>query len=233
MPLRHIHRFRGGTAALWEICEEDSFFENQLLLSEEEQAVYKTLPSGKRPRERKRRTQWLAARHLLQLLDGSEPRRSLSYRPSGQPFFTHGKEYCSLSHSGKYAAVAVASVPVGIDIQKTEDRILRLSAKFIEAEERLSWEGHPRQKEIFTLYWTAKEALFKAAGLQGVDFKRDLRIHLPHFQDGGQALAEIYHPLRQSDQTEPNYQLHSTWNLRYRLFADCVYSIATPQNIKH
>lgn len=233
MPLRHIHRFRGGSAALWEICEENSFFEKQLLLSEEEQATYRSLPFGKRPPERKRRTQWLAARHLLQLLDGSEPRRSLLHRPSGQPFFAHGKGHCSLSHSGKYAAAATASMPVGIDIQKTEDRILRLSAKFITPEERLRWEGHPRQREIFTLYWTAKEALFKAAGLQGVDFKRDLRIRLPEFRDGGQLLAEIYRPARQNLQDKATYQLHSTWNLRYRLFEDCVYSIATPQNLKY
>ncbi len=220
MPLRYLHRFRGGCMAVWEICEEDSFFEERLVLSPEEKEEWLTIGFGKR------KTHWLAARHVLQLLDGSQPRRSLLRAPSGRPLFVDGKGFCSLSHSGRYAAAATASMPVGIDIQKLEERILRLSAKFMTEQERQRWEGHPQQQEIFTLYWAAKEALFKAAALQKVNFKQQLRIHLPDFREEGRLFAEIYRPREEGTASETSYALHSGWELRYRLLKNYIYSIA-------
>ncbi len=213
MPLRYTHRLKKGEAALWELTEPEDFFLNRLQLSKEEQIFLKNLPFGK---SNKRRREWLAARHLLQLLDDTNPRRSLTYLPSGQPTFAQGPGYCSLSHSGKWIAAANSSQPIGIDVQIIEKRILRLSAKFMTQQEYNSWATNKQKEKIYTLYWAAKEALYKTTELQAVDFKKQLLIQPNQIKETGSISAKVL---------QANGILHASRTLWYRFFENFVYCI--------
>ncbi len=215
MPLRYTYRFRSGELALWELAEEDAFFLRALDLSEIEEQELSSLPFGKR------RSEWLASRYLLQLIDGPGLRRTLLRLPSGRPVFAEGKGYCSLSHSGKWVAAAVSKKPVGIDVQRIESRILRLSAKFMRGEEIRTWEQYARKMEVYTLYWAGKEAVYKAADLRAVDFKRDLHLPLQKLEESGELVAELYRGQGKER------ALHSSWCLRYRLHRDLAMVVAT------
>lgn len=88
-----------------------------------------------------------------------------------------GKEiaYLSLSHSGDYAVCAVASGPVGVDIQKVQPVRTGILRHFLDEKERLDFLGrYGLQKgekylpedaadEFFRL-WTAKESYMKLTG---------------------------------------------------------------------
>ncbi len=238
MPLRYTYRFRNGELALWELEEEDSFFLASLDLSEEEQRELSSLPFGKRRRE------WLAARYLLQLIDCSKGRRALVRLPSGRLIFAEGEGYCSLSHSAGWVAAVVSKKPVGVDVQRVEARIVRLSAKFMKREEVRFWEQHDHNKEVYTLYWAGKEAVYKAGGLRAVDFKGDIQLCLPaslsrskaeicssgdsNFDlflgglSGGECIAGLYKGKGQ------DRHLDSSWCLHYRLQKDMMLVMALP-----
>ena len=99
--------------------------------------------------------------------------------PSGQPFpdgiaaglgdRSSGLLYTSLSHSGVWAAAAIARCPVGLDIQSPDPlpdhRLLRIAARFHPKEtgglERLT--PAERQSAFYRL-WTMKESVMKLCG---------------------------------------------------------------------
>lgn len=75
----------------------------------------------------------------------------------------------NVSHSGGRALIAVATCPVGIDIERTDERIdhLGLAATVFSAAERKLLLEVPRtgRNEVFFSLWTRKEAYLKATGL--------------------------------------------------------------------
>ncbi|MFJ2865088.1 4'-phosphopantetheinyl transferase family protein [Kitasatospora sp. NPDC087314] len=72
--------------------------------------------------------------------------------------------YFSLSHSGEIALLALASRPVGVDVElaRADLDIDRLAGRFFPPEERrlVARDGH----DAFTRLWTRKEACVKASG---------------------------------------------------------------------
>ena len=69
--------------------------------------------------------------------------------------------YFSLSHSGDYAACAIADSGVGVDIEECKEYLEQIANRFFgESEKKLV-----NDKESFYRIWTLKEALMKAVGL--------------------------------------------------------------------
>lgn len=66
----------------------------------------------------------------------------------------------SLSHSGSYAACAIASVPVGIDIERHKSDNAGVARRFFTRSEC----EDITDDERFYLYWTLKESFLKAVG---------------------------------------------------------------------
>ncbi len=85
--------------------------------------------------------------------------------PFGKPFLS-GREYeFSLSHSGRYAACALADFPLGLDIQtlsKCDEKLVRRF--FTEKEQGLVFTAEDRDA-AFTALWCRKESYLKAIGL--------------------------------------------------------------------
>lgn len=63
--------------------------------------------------------------------------------------------FFSLSHSKNFVIVAISDINVGVDVEKYDDKILKLKGK-------LDYQGSSDAVSFLTLEWTKKESLFKA-----------------------------------------------------------------------
>lgn len=105
-----------------------------------------------------RQKERLAARLLIEALCGKF--LPISYRPNGEPYFLDSDLHLSISHTKNYVAVAIAPFRIGIDIEHTSDRVLRITEKFLNPEElEILTLNNPA--ETARLFWCAKEALYK------------------------------------------------------------------------
>lgn len=70
----------------------------------------------------------------------------------------------NISHSGSYAVCAVASAPVGVDIQKIGEYKRGVAERFFNESEILQIEAAVDKASEFTRLWTQKEAVLKMLG---------------------------------------------------------------------
>ena len=76
----------------------------------------------------------------------------------------------SLSHSENLVAVAISEQPIGIDLQAVLPKIVRVIPRICcEKELELATDNIKR-----TIIWSAKEAMYKYAEKEGLNFKTDL-----------------------------------------------------------
>ena len=131
-------------------------------------------------RERERR----AAAHLASSLTGREV--AISHDASGAPRVDGDSIHISISHSAHTAAVVVdSSHRIGIDAEDVRGGQLRRVAARVLSSAELAEYGC--DDVWLTRAWTLKEALYKAAGVAGADWRTDLR--LPSTKDGRRAYA--------------------------------------------
>lgn len=88
--------------------------------------------------------------------------------PGGKPYFPAGGVQFSMSHAGELCAVAIASAPVGIDLEPYDRplppaRMERLLSYYSE-EERRAVLAAPSPRREFIRLFTAKEAAVKRSG---------------------------------------------------------------------
>lgn len=88
--------------------------------------------------------------------------------PFGKPRLTGGAPEFSLSHSGEVAVIAVAGVPVGVDVERHRRLAFdELARKFFSLAEATALAAVPPgtpKEEAFFACWTRKEAYLKAIG---------------------------------------------------------------------
>ncbi len=88
----------------------------------------------------------------------------LQHLASGKCVCENG--YVSISHSGNYVAVALADVPVGIDLQrKVKVNFQAIAKKFFTAGEQQALRLANCEKTFFEI-WCKKEALWKSLEIQ-------------------------------------------------------------------
>lgn len=167
MPLLlNIHPFDGATFSLWKVTEPLSFFEDDLPLSDSEAAELAVLSEH-------RRGEWLSSRWLLHHTTGAPRRIPLVKDAFSKPFFLNEPDlFCSLSHSRHFTGTLTARRNCGCDIQVLVDKMPRIAPRFMSAAELAlteSWQSDMRN-ELYHLYWTAKESLYKQYGLKALDF---------------------------------------------------------------
>lgn len=166
-----------GRWGLWVTEEDISFFRKQFRLHPQEAVEVEGL-QGRKLRE------WYASRWLLRQLVPSSESIACIKDMYGKPIILSSDIQLSVSHSDDYAAVIVSDRSVGIDIQKIVPKISRVAPKFVEDEARgyLSDAG-----DIHSLHaiWGAKESMYKAYGLRGLDFRLDMRVLPFRFEPEG------------------------------------------------
>ena len=120
----------------------------------------------------KRRKERLASRLALSYLGVDKP---IKYTEAGRPLLDDGR-FVSITHTAGWVAVAVADVPVGIDIERRGDKAWRVARRFLNENECEMLMNRGDRESVATLLWSAKEAAFKLIDCTEVDFTRHLRI---------------------------------------------------------
>jgi phosphopantetheinyl transferase len=124
----------------------------------------------------KREREYIIGRLLLHM---ALPSHEMTFLDNGKPVLDE-RWHMSLSHSTELVALAIADVPVGLDLQAPDPKLLRIAPKYCSHKE-LEWLGSLNNPlEGALAIWSAKEAVFKIFG-QGIEFAEDMetRMHLP------------------------------------------------------
>ncbi|MCL2302689.1 MAG: 4'-phosphopantetheinyl transferase superfamily protein [Lentimicrobiaceae bacterium] len=150
---------------VWQIAETEEFFFNFLHLLPEDESQIKTI------KLQKIRLQKLACRAALAELLGNNA-IGITYTETRQPQLKD--HYISFSHTENTVAVAVAKIPVGIDIEELTPRILPLYSRFMSQQEIAACDTN-NLKELY-YFWCAKEAMYKWFAEKDLDFIEDLQV---------------------------------------------------------
>jgi phosphopantetheinyl transferase len=135
-----------------------------------------------------------SVRHLLKILGYTDA--DLIYDEFGKPHLNDGN-FISITHSFTFSAVIVSKQnPVGIDIEKQRDKIVRIAHKFTPIQEYKTIANHNALVSKLTIVWGAKESLYKIYGKKKLLFLHHIYIEDFRFDDGkttGEIRYEDHH----------------------------------------
>jgi 4'-phosphopantetheinyl transferase len=180
-------------AAVWKITEDEEELLNLAMLSETEMSTCNSIKA------KERRKEWLAARALVNSY--FENKVSIEYKNSGKPYFRSLSHCLSISHTSGFVAISINKHETGIDIQNFKPNLNNIKSRFLSTHE--SQEINSDDLQSLTLYWCAKEALFKTTELSELIFKENIQIKPFQFSDKG----KIYGTVTKGGITE-NYLLN-------------------------
>jgi len=176
MPVFFQHQINDTTRlGIWKIEESEDFFKGNV-------------PQHRDVTHPHKRLQHLAGRFLLQFLFPDFPYELIQIADTRKPFLPNEQYHFSISHCGDYAAAIVSrDRRVGIDIEIPVDKIAAIMYKFLSAREHEIFNivpgagGSPsRSYEAPTIFWSAKECVFKWYGDGGVDFRKQIQLLKQH-----------------------------------------------------
>jgi len=148
---------------LWKIVPGELSETN---LNEDDKKLLKTR-KGKNSKE-----YFLAVRKLL---ENEDPELTINYDLNGKPHLNMQKGI-SISHSNEIVAVGISNKKdFGIDIQYKTNKILKIKHKFLSEMDNVSI-TNKYDLESLTMLWTAKESIYKALGVKGVSFSKNIFI---------------------------------------------------------
>lgn len=162
MPLVQIENIMDAELVLWRVSETEQEL-SSLVLPEDLDSISGFTSVGRRVE----RLAWRAA------LRSAGIRQSVIYNRNGVPFLKDSDRHISVSHCKEMACVAVSPVKCGVDIENVARDCSRIADRFLSERERPFLAGTPNPGMAA---WCIKEALYKYAGRDGVDFLHDIRI---------------------------------------------------------
>jgi 4'-phosphopantetheinyl transferase len=163
---------------LWEIHESAEEMLKTIGLRMEERSLYEGF------RTEERRQHWLSYRLLVRELTMPDT-YEVHYDNSGKPYLAGSLYHISVSHTEQLSAVILSDChAVGIDIERVRPRIIRVRDKFLSKAELDSITPGDEAGKL-TLYWCAKEALYKLFGERNLDFRENIFVDPSFRQDTG------------------------------------------------
>lgn len=162
MPLVKLMNICSAEVALWQVTETEEALA-ALVLPEDAASVGGFASAGRRVE----RLAWRAA------LRSAGVWQSVAYSQTGAPVLKDSDKHISVSHCKGMACVAISSVRCGVDIESADRDCSRVSRRFMSEREGLILAG---SSNPYAAAWCMKEALYKYAGREGIDFLRDIRI---------------------------------------------------------
>ena len=164
MPLHQINNVSENIkVGVWKITETQEELLNILIEKGfDTESIYQT-------KNKQRLKQWLATRVLLSSFFDNT---IINYDDLGKPNLDNG--WCiSISHSNEFVAINLnKNSDCGIDIEKITPKVARIKHKFLNPTDL----QNVTSLEHLTLYWGAKEALYKYYGKKEVLFIENLFI---------------------------------------------------------
>lgn len=153
---------------IWKIEEPEEKLADGIVLSPHCQQRYEGMKS-----ELHRRG-FLSIRHLLALEGYSD--HDLFYDEQGKPHLRDGS-FISITHSYQFTGIVVSEyIPVGIDIEKQREKILKIAHKFTPISEYGSMKDPIALMRKLTIVWGAKESLYKINSTLGLSFLQHIDI---------------------------------------------------------
>ena len=129
----------------------------------------------------------LAIRQLLKKMNVSD--QNQGYDDFGRPYLNDGR-FISFSHSKSFACVVISDKKIGIDIEKNQYKILNISSKFLNDSEKLFLSRNSISQ--ITQIWTAKEAVYKAFKIKGINFSEQIKVE-PFSENSSEGIANIFY----------------------------------------
>ena len=130
----------------------------------------------------KRNKEFILTRLLIQNI---LPEAVLTYNKYGAPEI-NTNDFISISHSNNLVVIAVSKSKVGIDIEKIDDRAIKLASKFISNENIANL-----SIKKATLIWCCKEAIYKWHQKGNLNFKDDIKIESFDVKESGEIFANF------------------------------------------
>lgn len=130
-----------------------------------------------------------AVARLVEYLAGPEAR--LMHHSDGSPYISGFSRAVSVSHSEAFALLAAAPdgvARIGVDIDSPRTQLFRVAPRFLSASELESYGG---DLDSLLMAWTSKEALYKIAGISGLDLCRDISLPELSPREWGCCEAEV------------------------------------------
>ena len=160
---------------IWKIEESFNELNANVFLSDKSQTRLNSMKSELHQRG------FLSVRHLLNEVGYSD--RDLVYDEFGKPHLKDGK-HISITHSFTFSGIIVSDdIPVGIDIEKQRDKILKIAHKFTPFEEYKTIANHDALVSKLTIVWGAKESLYKIYGKKKLLFLHHIYVDDFKFSD--------------------------------------------------
>ena len=120
----------------------------------------------------KRKIEFLATRIALKNL--FDDKLELKHHESGRPFIKEAK-HISISHSNNFIAIAFGEDNIGIDIEKPQDKMLKLITRILSETEIKQFQQKPTLENACKM-WSTKESVLKYIGNKNLNFKDDIII---------------------------------------------------------
>jgi 4'-phosphopantetheinyl transferase len=109
----------------------------------------------------------------------------------GKPYLVNSTWKMSITHSKVFMGVIMhPSKEVGIDIELPQKKMWKILPRLFSEQEIIEV---GKDIEKMSVYWSAKEALYKLYGKRGVDFKDNLLLHQKENDLIGEIKMEDYH----------------------------------------
>lgn len=121
-----------------------------------------------------KKQEWIAARlSIYEALNALEVIYPGFFKDEhGKSQSMNNEGYVSLSHTDGYAAAIYHKlIPVGIDLEFIQDKILKIGKRFLAPAEIEFLNPHPKH---YTMAWSAKESIFKCQGKRGVSLRENI-----------------------------------------------------------
>ena len=129
--------------------------------------------------------EWVAVRVLLHSMLGSNGH--IAYLSNGAPHLVGTHDEISISHTKGYVCIALSNKKkVGIDIERLSNKVERVKSHFI-------GEDEPCECSLVKMHliWSAKEAIYKLLQINGLNFKKDIRVK--DFTESSHGTFTTYH----------------------------------------
>ncbi len=168
MPFAEKIITEAGILGIWKLDETVAGLIPQFRFSDSEQEAFLKI------KNEKRKTEFLTTRLLLQKL--LHKKAEIEYLQSGKPLLKNSNFNISISHSADFVAVIISEKKIGIDIESINRNISRIADKFLSKKELQQIEKLGHIQLSTTLYWSAKEAIFKCSDKAGIQFNEQIYI---------------------------------------------------------
>ncbi|MEK6616384.1 MAG: 4'-phosphopantetheinyl transferase superfamily protein [Bacteroidota bacterium] len=166
-----------GKLGIWHITESVDELLKMKFFSKEDVSQLNSFSYEHRKKE------WLVSRILAEKLTG-EKDTQIIYDEHGKPCLENSTLHISLSHSHNLLAVIIDKQETGIDIELIKPKVIRIKEKFMNEAELNSLQKE-NQEEQLTIYWCAKESLYKLYGKKELVFKKHLLIEPFQYSEKG------------------------------------------------